>query len=236
MTGARFGNIFRIMKRVLLVAGCVAIFVSSAGCSFFLHPKAKIGKNRILPSYSGPKAHIAVADFEIKATKMTPEIASGLREMLVKALTDTSRFSIVERQESNPGAQGKSRPADLIINVSVAEFEPQSSGGRAGMGGGGSQASGAMGGLLGAGLNKAHIILDVRISDASNLETLSKEMIRGQATDATAGFMSGIFGDSNFGKGLAVYADSPMEKAMRICIVEGARFIVESVPANYYKH
>ncbi|MBU0710284.1 MAG: hypothetical protein KJ793_06220, partial [Candidatus Omnitrophica bacterium] len=145
-----------------------------------------------LPPYSGPKARIAVADFDIKAAKAGSEIGQGLREMLVTALVNSSRFSVVERQalgaimqEQNlavsgaadtaeSGAQkGKLKTAELIISAAVTEFEPQSSGGRAGVGGGGGVSSGVLGGLLGAALNKAHMALDIRIIDASTSEILA---------------------------------------------------------------
>lgn len=229
------------MKKVLLICAAIAILAGLTGCSSFLRPKGKVEAGRVLPFYSGSKARIAIADFNIETAKAAPEIAWALREMLVKALLSSNRFSIAERQELNAGelnggVQGKAKPPDLIINVSVAEFEPQASGGRSGVGGGGGQASGAMGGLLGAALNKSHIILDIRITDSSSSKILARERIRGQATDATAGFMSGVFGSSASESGLSAYADSPMEKAMRICIIEGARFVAQSVPANYYNH
>ncbi|MDD5255215.1 MAG: CsgG/HfaB family protein, partial [Candidatus Omnitrophica bacterium] len=51
-----------------------------------------------LPPYSGPKARIAVADFDVKAAKAGGAIGSGLREMLVTALINSNRFSVLERQ------------------------------------------------------------------------------------------------------------------------------------------
>ena len=87
--------------------------------------------------------------------KASDKIGSGLREMLVVALVDSNRFSVVELQDldsvkkkqelSSSEAtdtetnieKGKTMTADLILSAVVTEFEPQSSGGRAGVGGGG---------------------------------------------------------------------------------------------------
>ncbi len=181
-----------------------------------------------LAPYSGLKAKIEVADFEVKAAKATTQIGSGLREMLVTALTNSNRFSVLERQAGNT--------ADLIITAAVAEFEPQASGGRGGIGGGGGVARGALGGLLGASLNKAHMVLDIRIVDTTTSEVLAATRVQGQATDATGGVMAGFMGNWALGQGLSGYANTPMEKAIRICLVEAVRYISQNVPQNYYKY
>jgi len=35
---------------------------------------------------------------------------------------------------------------------------------------------------------------------------------------------------------LSRYSDAPMENAIRSCMVEAVRYIVQAVPANYYKY
>lgn len=247
------------MKRLFLGVICVILSIGLTGCASFGRAKAKIDKNAgttPLPPYSGLKARIAVADFEVKAAKATFEVGSGLREMLVTALINSSRFSLVERQElassqeeqesavsaanqqqeSADPKKGKIKAADLIITAAVTEFEPQASGGRAGVGGGGGANSGALGGLLGTALNKAHLALDIRIIDTSTSEVVAATRAQGQAADATAGFMAGFFSNSAFGTGLSAYANTPMEKAIRICIIEAVRYISQNIPATYYKY
>jgi len=208
-----------------------------------------------LPPYSGPKARIAVADFDVKAAKAYGDIGSGLREMLVTALINSNRFRVVERQAlsavmqeqelSASGAaqagaggpqRGKIKTADLIVTAAVTEFEPQASGGRAGIGGGGGIGSGILGGLLGAALNKSHMALDLRIVDTSTSEVLAATRVQGQATDVAGGFMGGFMGSGALGGGLSAYANTPMEKAIRICIVEALRYISQTTPADYYKY
>jgi len=207
-----------------------------------------------LPPYSGPKARVVIADFDVKAAKATNEIGSGLREMLVTALLNSSRFSVVERQalsaimqeqelgisaaaQAGSGPQrGNIRTADLIISAAVTEFEPQASGGRAGIGGGGGVGSGELGGLLGAALNKAHMALDIRVIDASTSETLASTRVQGQASDVAGGTMAGFLGSWGMGGGLSAYANTPMEKAIRVCIIEVVRYISQVIPANYYKY
>ena len=248
------------MKRLFCLLITVAAFIQLSGCATLeqlTQPAAQVDNNAgvtPLPSYNGPKARIAVADFEVKAAQASNEIGTGLREMLITALVNSNRFRVVERQvlsavmqeqelaASGAAAQGSGaqlgaiKTADIIITAAVTEFEPQASGGAGGIGGGGGLGSGILGGLLGASLNKAHMALDIRIVDTSTSEVLAATRVQGQATDISAGFMAGFFGGWALGGGLRVYANTPMEKAIRICVIEGVRYISQKVPANYYKY
>lgn len=244
------------MKNALLVLGLFLAVIALAGCASWMHPKARVENTAgvaALPPYSGPKARIAIADFDVKAAKAGWEIGSGLREMLVTALVNGSRFSVVERQalnavmkeqdlvssgnaQSGSPQKGKLKTADLIISAAVTEFEPQASGGRSGMGGGGGSASGVLGGLLGAALNKAHMALDIRIVDTSTSEVLAATRVQGQASDIAGGVMAGFFGSWGLGAGLSAYANTPMEKAIRVCIIEAVRYISQATPVEYYKY
>ncbi len=242
------------MKKIALV--CVIFSVLLAGCAT-RQPKARVDAatgGTALPPYVGPKARIAVADFEVKASKATLEIGSGLREMLVTALVNSRRFSVVERQALNAVVQepepvasgaaqnssvpqrGKIKAADLLVEAAITEFEPIASGGSGGIGGGGGVNSGALGGLLGTALNKAHMVLDIRVIDVSTSEVLAATRVQGQASDVSGGFMAGFLGSWGLGTGLAGYANTPMEKAIRICIIEAVRYISQVIPVGYYKY
>jgi len=221
-----------MVKKIIFIIGYGLVIVSLAGCSL-MHHKAGAGivsGRGILPSYSGPKARIAVVDFNVKAAKAAGEIGVGLREMLITALINSNRYAIVERQ-----AQVAQEP-DLIITASVSEFDPQTSGGRAGVGGGGGVGSGVLGGLLGSSLNKAHMVLDISIVDTSTSKPLAATRVHGQASDVGRA-IKGIFsGSGGLGAGLSVYANTPMEKAIRICIIEAVRYMSSAIPVSYYKY
>lgn len=244
------------MKKLLLITVSL-ITISLAGCASLMQPTAQVDNTsgaQALPPYSGPRARIAVADFDVKAAKAGGEIGTGLREMLVTALINSSRFSVLERQalsavmqeqelgasgaaQQGGGAQrGRIKTADLIITAAVTEFEPQASGGRAGIGGGGGVGSGILGGLLGASLNKAHMALDIRIVDASTSEVLAATRVQGQAADISGLIGGGFLGGWALGGGLSAYANTPMEKAIRVCIIEAVRYISQTIPANFYKY
>jgi curli biogenesis system outer membrane secretion channel CsgG len=236
------------------------LIISFSGCATLeqmTQPPAKVDNTAgvpALPPYSGPKARIAVADFDVKAAKATGEIGTGLREMLVTALINSNRFRVVERQVldavmqeqelsasaaagQGTGAQrGQIKTADLIITAAVTEFQPQASGGAGGIGGGGGVDSGILGGLLGLALNKSHMALDIRIIDTSTSEVLAATRVQGQASDVSGGFIGGFLGGWALGAGLSMYANTPMEKAVRICIIEALRYISQTIPPNYYKY
>ena len=85
-------------------------------------------------------------------------------------------------------------------------------------------------------MNKAHMALDIRIVDTSTSEVLAATRVQGQATDVAGGVGLGFLGGWALGGGLSGYANTPMEKAIRTCIVEAVNYISQSVPANYYKY
>jgi curli biogenesis system outer membrane secretion channel CsgG len=96
--------------------------------------------------------------------------------------------------------------------------------------------SGILGGLLGAALNKSHMALDIRIVDTSTSEVLAATRVQGQASDVSGGFIGGFLGGWALGGGLSMYANTPMEKAIRICIIEAVKYISQNIPVNYYKY
>ncbi|MGD9015716.1 MAG: CsgG/HfaB family protein [Candidatus Omnitrophota bacterium] len=239
------------MRKELFFLVILAVFAGSVSC-LAVEPTAQVDSTAT--AYSGAKARLAVSDFEVKAAKASGEIGSGLREMLVTALINSNRFSVVERQvlnavmqeqelaasgaaEAGAAAQrGKIKTADIIITAAVTEFEPQATGGKAGLGGGGGIGKGILGGVLGGALNKAHMALDIRIVDTSTSEILTATRVQGQATDIAGGIGVGFLGSWALGAGLSGYANTPMEKAIRTCIVEAVKYISQSIPADYYKY
>lgn len=174
--------------------------------------------------------------------------------MLITALINSNRFNVVERrvleatmkeQELSASSvveqetkieRAKTKTADLIITAAVTEFEPQASGGRAGVGSGGGVGSSVLGGVLGNALNKAIISLDIRIVDTSTSEVIGASGVQGQASDVSGAIMAGFLGSWGLGGGLSVYANTPMEKAIRICIIEAVKYIAGGIPASYFKY
>ncbi len=247
-------NKIQVLVLSLMVIG---MFSGCASLETMGQPTAKVDNSagvEQLPPYSGPKARIAVADFDVKAAKATGEIGSGLRDMLVTALVNSNRFRVVERQvldavmkEQELAVSGAAssdsrvrtgaiKTADLVITAAVTEFEPQASGGAGGIGAGGSIGSKILGGLLSGAMNKAHMALDLRIIDTSTSEVIAATRVEGSASDVSGGIMAGLFGGWGMGGGLSMYKNTPMEKAIRVCIIKAVNYIAQTIPPSYYKY
>jgi curli biogenesis system outer membrane secretion channel CsgG len=228
------------MKKISHFFIHLGLIIALAGCASISKDKSRSQIN--LPSYSGPKASIVVADFEVNAAKADKEIGVGLREMLLALLSNSNRFTIVgpkdsqaAQKEAGEKQNTQTKPADLAITVKVTEFEPHASGGKAGLGGGGGVDSGLMGGLLGNGLNRAYMSLDISIVDTFTAAVLAVSGIQGQAQDTSGNNTTGKDSRS-LGTELSAYAHTPMEKAMRECIMEAMRYISQTIPPDYYKY
>lgn len=212
------------MKKLLSI---IFVFFMS-GCASFIGRDAKLDSDSTaVPYYVGRKARIAVVDFDNKSANATGDIGVGLRDMLAQALANSNRF-IVSNKE--PSAEDKK--ADLIIAATITSFEPPSSGGRNGLGGGGGSSNGDMGGLLGVSSNKARIAIDIRIINTLNSQAIELIKVQVQAVDNAIGSIDNWPLSNN----LAIYANTAMEKAVRRCLVDAVRYIVQNIPAGYYRY
>lgn len=231
MTVRSFNNIVKAMKRVFAFGVFAVAALCLCGCSSLyslMRPvRSSAEMAEILPPYSGPKARVVLANFEPTAAKATEGVAQSLRRMLLEVLVDSKRFSLA-RQQAEPGVD----KAGVVISVQISEFEPYTSGGRAGLGGGGGSGGGLMGGLLDSSAGKAHMALEIKIADASTAAVIRNLHIHSEASaggQMKRGFLP-LCGE------LAAYVDTPMEKAVKNNIIEAVRGIAQAVPADYYKY
>lgn len=256
--------------RKLWLAGVVVILVGCAEWEQRLAPtsaRVDAGLSAELPPYTGPKARVAVADFQwkvgtVKETKVSAgaggftvseqeKYIGGLADMLTTALVQSGRFRVVERkalsairaeqelgrtgeaEKGTAAVTGKIKGADLLIVAAVTGFEPGTSGISGGVGGAGSK----LGAAISAAFRKSSIALDIRIIDSSTSEILAATRIEGVARDTNlAGIIGGITGNTTLGAGLSVFAKTPMEKAIRICINEAVKYIISHTPQTYFKY
>lgn len=212
--------------RFFLIIGCGFLIINLTGCAVLDKPVQFIGQ-AFFPPYSGPKATIVIADFEIKAAKATVDVGAGLQDMLISGLNKTNRFLIIAPKDNT------SKSAKLIIATEVVDFEPRASGGSEGVGGGGSAASGTLGSLLGVTGNKSTIALNIRIVDTVSSKVLISGRVSGQAVDT--GSASHTHRGSALNEGLAAYTNTSMGEAINKCIIEAVEYIVQNVPESYYK-
>jgi len=204
-------------------------------------------------AYNGPKARIAVSRFKNKAGGgwWTSGIGDGMADQLTTALFNSNRFIVLERQalsdvlsEQDLGASGRVRSdtaaaigdiegAELLVVAAVTEFEGKASGSQGGLGGG---MSGILGAVMG-GVQRAHMAIDLRIIDARTSRILAATSVEGEATDVNLGGLLGGYGSAGaLVGGLSGWKNTPVEKAMRMCIKEAVHFISTKTPQKYYHY
>jgi curli biogenesis system outer membrane secretion channel CsgG len=219
--------------KYILAIGCVVLILPLTGCAILNKPVQFVDKfigATLFPPYSGQKASVVVADFDIKAARVTTEVNSGLRDMLIEGLNKTNRFLVIPTPKDYA-----EKNAELIIAAEVVDFDPLISGGRMGVGGGGSAASGTLGSLMGVTANKSTIVLNIRIVDALSSKVLVSERISGQAVDTGSSLKEHRGREIILNESLDAYANTSMGEAINKCITEAVKYIVGKVPAKYYK-
>jgi curli biogenesis system outer membrane secretion channel CsgG len=199
--------------------------------------------------YDGPKARIAVGDFQVKAAGANQVIGDGLREMLVTTLFSTNRFIVLERQaiqdvllEQDLGASGRvARPtaapmgrlegAELYVYGVVSEFQMGSSGMGISIGVPNIPLS------LGGGVQNAHMAIDLRLVDTATGRILFATRVVGKASDYAATVGTAFGGGSSYMPvSLSTYQNTPMEKAIRVCIEQAVAYLCSQTPGNYYHY
>lgn len=262
-------------KTMHVLFSLLLIFALSACMESMVKPEAKIdtGDEIGLPPYSGPKARVAVADFEWKVgesgrtTKIgfggqtmtissteTAGYTTGLRDMLTTAMVQSQRYRVLERQnieslktemsltgsgytDSSGITKGSVTGADLLVMGAITGWEPGTSGGGGGIGGGTLGKATALFGAVRGAYSKSSMAMDIRIVDTRTSEVLAATRVEGVAKDVNLGAaLAGFGGSGGMGGGLGGYAKTPMEKAIRTCLYNATRFIAENTPQEYMKH
>ena len=234
----------------LLLAPCLLFL----GCASPGQPTAQVTntggpsiQEALTERYDGPKARVAVGDFQVKAANATLLIGDGLREMLLTSLFNSNRFIVLERQaiqgvllEQDLGASGAVRPstaaptgvlegAELLVYGVVSEFQMGESGMGVGM---------ALPGIplkLGGGASNAHMAIDLRVVDTATGRIVSATRVEGKATDYSTSVGTSIGGGrTQMPVSLGAYKNTPMEKAIRVCIDKAIEYVCSKTPAQYF--
>ncbi len=226
LTVRLIGNILKskVKRNFRLFVFVAVLFL--AGC-FSTKPHIQLDNSltgEVLGKYSGPKVKLAVSDFELKTSGANTQVGLALKDAFISILNNTGRFLIVSLQE-----------ADLIISVDIIEFVPESSGGKSGIGGGGSGQDSFMGGLLGPALSKSNMQLGLRIIDHTSSTVISSRDIYSQVSQIP-GEKIKIPHVMVFKASLSTYAGTPMGKVIYDCLLEASRYIVQNAPLSYYRN
>jgi len=234
---------------LILVAGCVPssgtkATVTSGGGGPSINEAQ-------MEAYNGPKARIAVARFTNKSGGaggwFSPAIGTGMADQMTTALFNTNRYIVLERKalgsvlaEQDLGASGRVKQgtqaqigeiegAELLVVGAITEYSGNKSGGKGALDAIGLSAIGKIAG----GFKKAHMAIDVRVIDAKTSRILAATSVEGEATDVNLG--GGLAGGA-LSAGLGGWQNTPMEKAVRICIQKAVQFIASKTPQRYYRH
>jgi curli biogenesis system outer membrane secretion channel CsgG len=172
------------------------------------------------------KMRIAVSRFE---NKTQYSVGYGMTDMLVSALFRTNRFIVLERENldvvmqeqdlSKSGAvskqasiaSGELEGAAFLVLGAVTEFEPNQRGVRTPVGG----------------VKQSHVAIDLRIVDTRTSRIVASVTVEGKATDAAIGVgLLKWVGGLPMVMSLSAWNNTPMDKAIRLCLDKAIDYIV----------
>lgn len=248
------------MRKTFALMACTAVIIWLGSCA----PTATVtstGGPSIAEAqaerYDGPKARIAVGEFQDKTAKggwtggwlgmfgiSFPQIGDGMRDMLTTALFNTNRFMVLEREqldevlkEQDLAASGRIKkgteaPTGEVYGAAllITAAITEFEGAAKGAGGG----TKILGVSVAGGVKKAHIAMDIRIIDTKTSQIVAATSVEGDATSF------GLGGATTIGGSLPValggFSKTPTEKAIRVCIQKAVEYIVSQTPTEFYRH
>lgn len=249
-----------MMKRVVLLVASAVLLMGAGGARADDPPKSggpDISSAQAT-AYDGPKARIAVKDFEDKMSSSgvyRGEYGRGLSDMLTTALFQTNRYIVLEREklagvvsELKHGTSdlfrkeatvtiGELEGAELLVTAAITGFDPGTSGVGANLGGTiGGLFGGAAGKVFGSvvgGISKARAAMDLRVIDVRTSRVVAATHSEGTATTFSGGVGAG---SGSMGGGLTGFSKTPMESAIREMIGNAVAFVVSKTPETYYRY
>ena len=218
-------------------------------------PRAKAAVTDFEWSIGGSKTTVGIAGTEFSFSQNEYSgYAQGLKDMLTTALVQSKRYRVLERQnidsvkteialqedgftDQSGIKRGQIKGADISVIAAITGWDPGTKGTSAKLGGLLGKRAGALLGAVSGGYKKSSITMDIRIVDTATTEVLAATRVEGVATDVNIGGALGVLtGVGGFGGSLSSFASTPMEKAIRTCIYEATKYIVENTPSEYMKY
>jgi curli biogenesis system outer membrane secretion channel CsgG len=255
----------RLLQKLTIILA-VAVVAPIATVSAIDNPFGKKAGTTTEVTTGGPiaecqgqlRASIAISRFDNKAPNRgyyNNGVGDGMADMLTTALVSTGCFKVVDRQnlkgvmdemglqqsglvdQATASRVGKLVGADIIVTAAVTEFEENTGGSKAKVGGG---LFGKVGGVLGglaAGSAKAHMAVDLRITDVQTSEILGATSVKGTAQDVNTGAVLGALVPGAGGLGaLESWENTPRGEALRQVITGSVTSVRGMVPQGYYRH
>ncbi|MDM7925235.1 MAG: CsgG/HfaB family protein [bacterium] len=182
------------MRKTLHFAGLILPLIIACAATVSEPPEENEADLRLnLPPYQGEKMTVAVIDLANRTDFDDPRIGQGVSRMLITALVNSGRFSVVERDEkvlsklideqklgmtgavtSETAAEaGKLLGARAVVVGEVSEF--------------GIRKTGAFVGAGGTRTITTRVVIDARLVDAETAEVLAGETGVGTSRTRTSG-------------------------------------------------
>ncbi len=209
--------------------------------------RGSVRSHQIEP-YNGPKARVAVMDFEDKSGMWGGDkaIGSGLKEQLVTALSQSGAFIVLERdrmedvlieqemagtgrfRDETVARMGDMEGAEFLIYGAVTEYQPDEAG--ADLTTAYANPTGALvSTLIDAAFKQDHVAIDIRLVDARTGRIVNATSVEGKARDLGGGI------EGQFTKvlvGTSGNYRTPMQKSVRACMIRAVNWIAENAFAE----
>jgi curli biogenesis system outer membrane secretion channel CsgG len=221
-------------------------------------PRAKVAVAKFEWEVGGDSSTTKISGFGGQSYTVTHERNSGymtgLKDMLTTAMVQSKRYRVLERmnvdalkQEMALTGQGYAdksgikkggiKGADLLVMAAITGWEPGTSGGGGGLGGGMLGKASALFGAARGAFKKSSMAMDIRIVDVHTSEVLAATRVEGEGKSVNiGGGLLALTGSGGMGGGLGGFAKTPMEKAIRTCIYNAVKYIAENTPQQYMKY
>jgi curli biogenesis system outer membrane secretion channel CsgG len=186
-------------------------------------------------AYSGPKAKLAVSDFEDQTAKKeftSANFGAGLKTIVKTAFQSTNRFLVMDGQMAHGGSP------DLLVRVAITDYDVSTQQGRLSdlfifkKG----DSSGKVGGD--GSTRTVRLGLDLQVVDSKTRALVAATTASAEAT-GISGTVEGEGSHKNLGtpKGQFGGQQEPaVVEAMRKAIQMGAADIAKQIPATFYRH
>ncbi|PKK82499.1 MAG: hypothetical protein CVT49_13455 [candidate division Zixibacteria bacterium HGW-Zixibacteria-1] len=203
-------------------------------------------------TYQGNKARVTVGKVDDKAEGCSYEVAEAMGEMLSTALAQHEKFIVLAGkddmgdlideidlgqsgyvEEGRGPEKGLMEGADIMVTGAITGFEPEASGGGGALGGLKKKAFGA----IGAEKKDAKILMDLKLYDIRTRRVIKAMSLEGKASSWKVGGVGGGWSDDIALAGaLGMYANEPMEKAIREVLGKAVKEIAKETPDEYFRY
>ena len=214
------------MRKFLLLAILLPFFLFMCGPTATVTTRGGPTISQVQRTSPYEKMRIAVARFENK----TPYyVSEGMTDMLTSALFNTGKFIVLERENLDVVIQeqrlssvgvidkrtavpaGMLEGAEFLVVGAITGFEPNYRGAK----------------TLVGGVKQSYVAIDMRIIDSKTGRVVSNVTVEGKATDSliSTGMLRWV-GAGPLVSSLKAWSNTPIDKAIRLCIDKAVDFIV----------